>query len=228
MKEIFELVTLHYPQLIPIMIGFSIIGYIIGQFITIVDIRIKIEKFRELKREREDSIYKAKRLKYQKAFDECSFTPGEHGLYGETYHILTNLRKLREAFNNFAKDKTFDSKVHFAVYYWTKTPLNNEYKFLFYERFKKWEDNFIIDKKVLKRIRNLKKLISNVEIKVRKTEEERSRFIGTPALTIEYIDSIEEKERKKIIRAIEILETSLREVKTYYALDDHGTIPTDC
>lgn len=225
MKELFTLVSTYYPQLIPIILIAIVIGYIIGQFITFVDFQIKVLKKEELKNELDKDKFIKKQKEYQKAFDECGFTPGEYGLYGETYKILSELKHLRNAFKDFTENDSFDSEKTWNVYYWTDISKPKQYSFIFQTRFKKWKDNFSIDKSIIKKIKKLEKLISQQEIKIRETKEKRESLVIHPALKIEYIDYITDKDKRKIIYTIDELETTLKEIKTKYQLELHGTIP---
>lgn len=223
MTELVTLLTTYYPQLISIVLIAGVIGYVIGQLYSIVDLQIKVLNREEVKRKLKQNKFEEKRKAYQKAFDECGFTPGEHGLYGETYDILNNLNNLRNAIIDFDVNKCFDAEKHWNVYYWTDMHKEKTYKFIFYKRFKKWKDCFIIDKSVIKEIKELEKVINEQKIKIRKTEEKRESFCIHPSLTIEYIDFIKNKD--KIITIIDRLETKLKKIKINYNLDTHGTIP---
>lgn len=225
MKELITLASVYYPQLIPIIITAILIGYIIGQFATFVDLQTKILNREELKGKVEQEKFNKKQKNYQKAFDECGFIPGRHGLYGETYNILNDLRNLRNAIKDFTENNGFDAEKTLDVYFWTDISKPKEYRFIFKTRFKKWKDNFNIDKKIVKNIEKLENLILKQEIKIRETEEKRENSVIHPILKIEYIDFITVKDIKKIITIIDELESELKNIKTIYHLDNHGTIP---
>lgn len=218
MTELVTLLTTYYPQLIPIVLLAIVIGYVIGQFFAFVDLQIKVLKREEIKEKLKLDKFEEKQKEYQKAFDECGFTPGNHGLYGETYDILKELKHLRNA----VKNKSIDAKEH---YFWSEFTNAHEYRFLFHKRFKKWKDNFIIDRKIVSEIKNLEKLIDKQELNVQKTDEKRKGCISSPSLIIEHIDFTNEKDRKKLLSVIDSLETKLKVIKIKFNLDTHGTIP---